>query len=90
MNPEQRFAIEKDRVSWRVIDGEAVILNLDNGLYYDLNETGTVIWEAIAEGKTFRQVLEELQRKYQLDDKRLEGDLKKIVRDLKKEGLIKQ
>lgn len=90
MNFDQTYKIDKDKVSWRIIDGEAVILNLDNGLYYDLNKTGTAIWQAIAEKKSLEQILEVLKKEYSAGDKRLENDLKSIVADLEKEKLIKK
>lgn len=37
------YRIDKDNVTHRILDGEAVILNLDSGDYYSLNEVGTKI-----------------------------------------------
>ena len=34
MKLEQKYVIDKDKISWRILDGEAVILNVDNGFYY--------------------------------------------------------
>lgn len=36
MNLTPHYRIDKDKVTYRVIGGEAAILNLDNGYYYSL------------------------------------------------------
>jgi hypothetical protein len=35
-------------VHWTVLDGEAVLLNLENGVYYTLNDVGTKICQPSA------------------------------------------
>ncbi len=35
-------------VQWTVLDGEAVLLNLENGVYYTLNGVGTKICQLSA------------------------------------------
>jgi len=84
----QRYKINKDKVTYRIIDAEAVILNLDNGYYYSLNEVGTKIWQMIEKRKQLIEILSFLSEQYQVDKKRLRGDLIGLVKDLKKEKLI--
>ena len=42
---------EKD-VTTKVIDGEAIIINLANGMYYSLDKSGAVAWVLIGNGYT--------------------------------------
>jgi len=84
------YTIDKNNITYRVIDGEAVILNLDKGYYYSLNEVGTRIWEAIDKKKSLNEVLNSLKEKYQLPEKQLEGDLLGLIKDLEKEKLIEK
>ncbi|MBL7196907.1 MAG: PqqD family protein [Candidatus Omnitrophica bacterium] len=90
MDLTQRYTIDKDKVTYRIIDNEAVILNLDNGYYYSLNEVGTRIWEAINKQKSLDQVLSLLKEEYQLPERQLRSDLMGLVKDLEKEELIKK
>ncbi|MBL7198365.1 MAG: PqqD family protein [Candidatus Omnitrophica bacterium] len=85
-----KYTIDKDKIGHRIIDGEAVILNLDNGNYYSLNEVGTKIWEAINRQKSLGKILSLLEEKYQLPEKRLKSDLIGLVKDLEREKLIKK
>ncbi|MBL7198362.1 MAG: PqqD family protein [Candidatus Omnitrophica bacterium] len=88
MDLTQKYTIDKDNVTYRVIDGEAVILNLDDGNYYSLNEVGTKIWEAINRQKSLGKILSLLKEKYQLPEKQLKNSLLALVKDLEKEELV--
>ena len=37
------IAANADKVAWRVVDGDAVIVHADSSAYYGLNSTGTFI-----------------------------------------------
>ena len=39
-----------ETVIHQTLDGEAVVINLDNGRYYALNECGSLVWNALADG----------------------------------------
>ncbi len=49
MAAERVFRIP-DVVIHQTIDGEAVVINLDNGRYYALNPCGSLVWNALAGG----------------------------------------
>ena len=84
------YTIDKDKATYRVIDGEAVILNLDNGYYYSLNEVGTRIWEAIDKKKSLNKILDSFKEEYQVPAEQLKNDLLGLIKDLEKEKLIKK
>ena len=44
----QTYVANTDRVLWRVVDGEAVLVHKETSYYYSLNTTGTVIWELLS------------------------------------------
>ena len=90
MDLTQNYTIDKDKITYRIIDGEAVILNLDNGYYYSLNEVGTRIWESLNKQKALAKILDSLKEEYRLPEKQLESDILGLVKDLQKEELIKK
>ena len=42
-----RYAIDQDNSAWRVVDGEAVLINAETTFYYGLNPTATRIWKLL-------------------------------------------
>lgn len=90
MDATQKYSIENERVVYRIIEGEAVILNLDDGCYYSLNKVGTRIWEAIDKKKTLGEIVGLLNREYQAPEKQLKKDFLTFVEDLSSKGLLKE
>jgi hypothetical protein len=72
----------------REIGGEMVLLDVEAGIYFGLNEVGTRIWSLLAEGATLGEVEERLLGELEVDRETLETDLRGLVRDLTAQGLI--
>ena len=70
------------------LDGEWVFLNMNNGIYYGLNEMGSLIWDEITARKDVEAVVGSLQSIFAVERSQAERDLKEFLKDLKREGLI--
>ena len=88
MNFDQKYKIDENNISYRIIGDEALILNLENGSTYSLNKSGARIWEAIDKGRQLDGILRTLKEMYDLPEERLKDDLVKLVKDLEQEKLI--
>ena len=80
--------INKDNVVSRELEGEAVILNLESGVYFGLNGVGTRIWALIQEHGSLRKVLEAMQQEYEVAPQELESDLLQLIEQLQTRGLV--
>ena len=80
--------INNENVVSRELEGEAVILNLESGVYFGLNEVGTRIWALIPEHGSVRKVLEVMQREYEVAPQELENDLLQLIEQLQARGLV--
>jgi len=79
--------VAKDNV-WCDMVGEAVILNLQSGIYYGLDPIGARVWNLIQEPTTVNTVLESLLQAYDVAPDRCEGDLVALLQDLATKNLI--
>jgi len=74
-------------VLFQEVDGEAVLLSVDDGTYFGLNEVGTLAWKyLIGTGSlddAFRGILEE----YEVDEATLRTDLEAFAEELVSSGL---
>jgi hypothetical protein len=78
-----------DKVAWRVVDGEAVIVHADSSAYYGLNSTGTIIWEAIATAPlALEEIAARLSERYGLEREAVRADVEAFVASLGGEGLL--
>ena len=84
---ESRITIPKD-VVFREIAGEAVILNLETGKYFGLDQVGTRMWQLLAEHKQVEPALEDLTEEYDTTKDQLQHDLLELVDNLASHQLI--
>ena len=75
-------------VVFRELDGEAVILNLDSGMYFGLDAVGTRIWRLLDAHRTLRGTLEALEKEFDAPSDRLATDLTEFVGQLRAKGLL--
>lgn len=70
------------------LDGEAVILNLENGVYYGLDEIGTYIWGLLQTPHTFGDLVDLLLEEYEIDRETCQRDVQALLVDMHSHGLI--
>ena len=68
--------------------GEAVILNLDSGIYYGLDSVGTRIWNLLRNETTVAAIRDALVEEYDVAPEVCLADLFRLLRDLSKAGLV--
>ncbi|MGD0540811.1 MAG: PqqD family protein [Tepidisphaeraceae bacterium] len=70
------------------LDGEAVILDLEQGVYYGLNEVGARVWQLIQQPRPLEQVHRTLVNEFDVAPDECERDLVALVERLESAGLI--
>ena len=77
-----------DDVVFRELDGEAVILNLDSGIYFGLDDVGTRFWQLIEQDGRVALALEALESEYDVETEVLRADVDRLVAALVEKGLM--
>lgn len=88
MSREQRYRINEPHVVAEVIDGEAIVVNLDSGNYFSLRETAASIWQALVAGNTCPDVSRMIGRGYVGEPDAIKAAILTFIERLLKEGLI--
>lgn len=70
------------------VEGEAVLLDLDSGKYFGLNEVGTRFWELAARTGDVSEIFTRMLDEYEVDEETLAGDLDDFLGDVSSAGLI--
>ncbi|MEQ1918096.1 MAG: PqqD family protein [Elusimicrobiota bacterium] len=76
--------------AWRRIEDESVVLNLKSSVYYSLNDTAAMIWEALGEGLTPQQTIARMCAEFDETPEAIRRDVSTAVADLLKERLIQR
>ena len=72
----------------REIDGETVLLDLEGGNYYGLDEIGTRMWVLLTTSPTIEAAFEVLLGEFDVDSGTLREDLTALVTRLTDEKLL--
>ena len=70
------------------LSGEAVILNMDNWVYYGLNGMGYRVWNLIQEPMRIDEIRSTILGEYDVDFDVCEQDLLAFICDMTNEGLV--
>ncbi len=84
------YTIDANRVVWRLISDEAVVLNLKSGHYYGLNKTCSMIWSLLSRNKTLEEIAAAIAKKYGISPEVVSADVSSVVETFEREGLIAQ
>jgi hypothetical protein len=87
MPDDQKLGCSPD-VMARVLDGEAVLLDLASGEYFGLNAVGTRIWELFASGMSYGEVRATILREFDAPQQVLEEDLAELTARLLERKLV--
>ncbi|MFA5353228.1 MAG: PqqD family peptide modification chaperone [Thermodesulfovibrionales bacterium] len=68
--------------------GEVVILSIEKGVYYGLNEVAARIWSLIQEPKRVADISEIILSEYEVEHEKCRHDIKDLLHLLHNEGLI--
>lgn len=75
-------------VFYREIAGESVLLNVDGGQYFALNEVGTAIWNRLSGGAALGEVRDALLERFEANPDGVWDDLVALVRELLAHELV--
>lgn len=85
----QRFKVADD-ILFRKVENEAVLLHIATGMYYSLNETSILFWEALCTQQPLGCAIEKITAEYEVEDSQVLSDLRAFLQNLLNYGLISQ
>ncbi len=68
--------------------GQRVLLNLETGVYYGLNEVGSFLWNLAQEPVSLGSLRDMVMDEYDVDSERCERDLLNLMSELIGKGLV--
>ncbi|CEL25014.1 PqqD family peptide modification chaperone [Methanobacterium formicicum] len=87
LSRSSKIVVSKDVVSCD-LGGETAILEMNEGVYYGLNEMGTVIWELIQKPITLQEIVNSIREEYEVDQKTCFDDLSELIEQMIKNKLV--
>ena len=83
------YRINQEIVRWRIVDDEAVLINVENTFYYSLNKTGTLIWQLLLERpRPFEEVVGAVAARFRRTEAEVGADVRQFLEQMGAENLI--
>lgn len=79
---------KSEKIAWRVVEEDSVLLNLDTGYYYTLNEVGRFLWESLDGKKKLSVIHQDIIDYYDVAPETAKSDILELIDNLLKEGLV--
>lgn len=70
------------------IDGETVMMSIENGAYYGLDVVASRIWELVETPKSVEALCEQLQEEYEVEESQCQEDVFKFLNDMIEHNVI--
>jgi hypothetical protein len=75
-------------VVFRQMDDGAVLLDLESGVYFGLDEIGTRVWSLLLERGTTGAVCAAMSDEFDVEPDVLAADVRRLVEELRQGGLV--
>lgn len=85
---QSRLRPNEQEVAAKVIDGEAIIINLANGIYYSMDKVGGLLWEVLAGGHKLEEAVATVMARYDVSPEQAQADAERLAAELLQENLL--
>lgn len=62
--------------------GEGILVDLNTKKYFQLNETGTIVWRGLEQGQTFEQIVGRITDAYDVAPERAAESVRRLLENL--------
>lgn len=76
------------RTASRIIDGQAVVINVDQNRLYTLNATASRVWQRLGEGASLDDLAAEICHVFDIDGMTARNDCRRLCDELTTLGLV--
>ena len=84
-----RFKVDPEKVAFRFVDGEAILINTATSYYYSLNPVGAFLWRLLSEeSRSLADLATAVSEEYGQTQESVTADIQHLLDHLKAEGLV--
>ncbi|HLH72554.1 MAG TPA: PqqD family protein [Chloroflexota bacterium] len=85
----RRQFVINESVVYAELEGEAVLLNVETGVYFGLNGIATDIWKLFERGASPEEIVHQLVEEYDVEPAVVQEDLDRFLDSLRSHGLVR-
>lgn len=84
----RRVCLNGEETVAKLIDGEAILINLVSSIYYSMEGTGAFIWSRIEAGEPLAAIAAELASSFDVAEPQARADVDRLVAELLEHRLV--
>ena len=88
MEGESRVYGRRDRVMAQQVEGDSVLLDIDSGEYFSLNEVGGFVWGKCDDSTSVSAIADAICTEFDVDRATALGDVIELLDELAQAGLV--
>ena len=88
MKNNKQYVIRTKDVTWKTVEKQAILLKLEEGVYYGVNEVGLSIWKLLNDAKDTATIIASISKEFNISEKKATHDVHGFLKKLEKEKLI--
>ncbi len=88
MFPLDAIILKNERVPWRIIEGEAILVKVDSGEVIHLNEVAAEIWRIIDGKRKISEIVDHIQKDFDVEREQAEKDTLEFIKSLSDINLV--
>lgn len=81
---------KNEKIPWRLIEEEALLLDLEEGEVLRLNPVGAEIWNAIDGTRTVDDIVAHIQGTFEVTEKQAARDVQRFLKQLLRHELVEE
>ena len=79
---------KNEDIASSVLDGEVCIFDPNSGMYFNLNDTASFIWELIEKEASLEYIISKVKDEFDGDYELIEKEILEFLKNSVKEGLL--
>jgi hypothetical protein len=88
MSTEEPIRVRTETLTWRLVDGEVIVLDRRNWAYLSVNDSGAVLWQQLVHGATTPELAAALMAEFEVDEQSALRDAEAFVASLRERDLV--
>lgn len=84
----RRVRLNEEEAVAKLVDGEAILINLVTSIYYSMEGTGALIWSSIEAGEPLDAIAAELASSFDVAEPQARADVDRLVAELLEQRLV--
>lgn len=84
----EKLVIDESKVAGKVMDGEAIIIDLSTGVYYSADNVGGFVWEQIEAGGALGSMVDAVCTRYAVEADQAQTDVQAFTAQLVEANLV--